>query len=210
LIHAQEQERTRMARDIHDDLGQRLAALGISLAQIRRLSPGNEELFTQAENEVDDLARAIRELSHNLHSAVLEHAGLEAALRSLADEYARLGHLEVKLYIEQLPSFLPQEVALATYRIVQEGLRNVLKHSGAPTARVYLNSTSTTMLIQVKDEGRGFNSSDMNGRTGLGLVSAEERARLLGGKFWVTSVPGQGTRLSAILPFQWGDQSEAA
>lgn len=209
LITAQEQERTRMARDIHDDLGQRLAALGLSLAQIRRRSPGNEELFAQAENEVDDLAKAIRELSHNLHSAVLEHAGLETALRSLADEYTRLGHLKVKLHIEQMPSVVPDEVALAAYRIVQEGLRNVQKHSGAPTARVYINSTGGAILIQVKDEGRGFYPGDRNGGNGLGLVSAGERARLLGGKFWVSSGPGQGTRLSAILPLQKGNQCEA-
>jgi PAS domain S-box-containing protein len=210
LIHAQEQERMRVARDIHDDLGQRLAALGISLAHIRRLSTGNEELFAQVENDVDELARAIRELSHNLHSAVLEHAGLEAAVRSLADEQSSLGHLRVTLHVEYLPRVLPSSVALTAYRIVQEGLRNVQKHSGATAARVYLNATELSLLIQIKDEGRGFNPADMNGRTGLGLISAEERTRLLGGKFWITSYPGQGTRLSAVLPLDKGDLSEAA
>ena len=202
LITTQEKERTRVAREIHDDLGQRLAALGISLANIRRHFTGSDELFARAEKDVDDLAKAIRELSHNLHSAVLEHAGLEAALKSLADEQNRLGRLEVTLKVGNGPRTLSREVSLAAYRIAQEAMRNVQKHAGPAQATIYLDATDSTLLIQVSDNGRGFDPALRRDRAGLGLISAQERARLLGGRCWVTSSPGNGARISAVLPLR--------
>jgi signal transduction histidine kinase len=118
--------------------------------------------------------------------------------------------LRVSLAVEALPESMPWEISLAAYRIVQEALRNVHKHSGASAAKVFINATSTTLLIGIHDDGCGFNPKTRHHKLGLGLIGVRERARLVGGRLWITSAPGNGTRLSAVLPVKDGAHHEAA
>ena len=210
VISAQEQERRHVARELHDALNQQVAALAISISAARRrlasgigIEPVTADL-ERLQRKTADLADAIREVSHGLHPAALEHGGLVAALKSFATEFGPLAELEILITAPDDAAGLAPDVALALYRVVQEAIRNIARHSGARRAEIILTVGAETVELLVKDEGRGFDLSRSRGGAGLGLVSIEERVRLLQGEVLVTSRPGHGTDVLVSIPLAGG------
>lgn len=202
VIVAQEDERRRISRELHDDITQRLAALGIEMGLLKRNNALHdsviEEELTRLQGEVLGLSEDIRQLSHSLHPSVLEHSSLAAALESYCREFSRQSGIATTFAHRDVPAEIPPSVAIAFYRIAQEALRNVALHSGATAASVVLSGENLTLTVI--DDGRGFDPTQAIKSTGLGLVSMEERARLAGAVVSIDSVPGEGTTVSARIP----------
>ncbi|HEX6039501.1 sensor histidine kinase [Longimicrobium sp.] len=206
VLTAHEEERRRIARELHDDLSQRVAALGIGIS---RLTASEGEAAAQAARlhaEVGDLAERIRTLSHRMHPALLEHAGLVSALSAVCDETQRADGIRVAFTAACADTQIPANVAIVAYRVAQEGLRNVVRHAGVGQARITVACVGGALELVVADHGAGFDPA--RAPWGLGLVSMAERAHLLGGDFHVVSVPGGGTELRARLPL--GDPAKQA
>jgi PAS domain S-box-containing protein len=203
LINAQEEERRRISRELHDDVVQKVASLAIRMSLVKqRVTASTDALgaeLTNLQHRVSELAEDIRRLSHQLHPAVLEHAGLTVALHSFIAEFSRIEGVEVKLSAPERSDVIPKEVALCAYRVVQESLRNVARHSGATAAEVVLTIEGDELHLSIKDEGRGFDVESARG-CGLGMVSVEERVRLCQGSVEITSELNKGTKLSARIP----------
>ena len=192
LLVAQEEERGRIARELHDDFGQRVALLSWKVSELPELVPEAAQPKIKAVREdLQDLGRELREISHRLHPSVLADLGLAEALHSLTDEYERLG-LSIEIQVKHLPP-VPLDTATSLYRIAQEALQNVVKH--APGARVCLKvfQTPNQLLLHLRDNGPGVSVQQVRGRGGLGLISMQERARLAGGSLQLLSRPGEGT-----------------
>jgi len=206
LMFAQEQERRHIARELHDDLSQQVAALAISISNTKRSlargGAGNRALtdLDVLQRSTTELADAIRELSHGLHPAALEHGGLAAGLKSFAAEFSRREGVDVAVTTVGDDGAIAPHVALALYRIVQESIRNVARHSGARRAEVIVTVSDAAVEVLVKDEGSGFDVTRLCRGAGLGLVSIEERVRMLQGALLVTSRPGHGTDLLVQIP----------
>lgn len=204
LIVAQEEERRRLARELHDDLNQRLAGVAITIADVKQRSldaPGGvRHQLDRAGEQLAQLVASVRQLSHQMHPGVLEHAGLVLALRSLAQDLASRGELDVDLAFGEFEEPLAGDVALVLYRIAQEALRNVVKHAGTGAAEVFLGRVGETLVLTVRDHGVGFEPTLSSGRYGLGLLSIHERVRVLGGDVRVRSTPGAGTEVTVRVP----------
>lgn len=205
LITAQEEERRRIARDLHDDLGQQLAALSLAIGRLaQRLPEGPGERgewpVERVQERIATLAGGLRALSHQLHPVVLEYAGLAPALRSHCEEVQRLTGVACRLDLSGEIGPLAPEVALGTFRVAQEALRNVISHAGATVAHVSVSVTPRGLRLRVRDDGAGFDPSTAWESPGLGLVSMRERAGLLGGTLRVRSRPGAGTVVEARIP----------
>jgi PAS domain S-box-containing protein len=204
LISAQEEERARIARELHDDFSQRLALLGIGLGQLWKKLP-IEEVEERA--SVLDMLKGTKEmsvdihsLSHQLHSSKLEHVGLVPALRGLCKDISKKYGIEVHFSERELPPSIPKDVALCLFRVAQESLGNTVKHSKAPDARVDLGANEKGVTLSVLDTGKGFDTSVHNPAAGIGLIGMRERLRLVGGKLLVKSAPGRGTEIIAEVP----------
>ena len=204
LITAREEEATRIARELHDDVGQRLAVVSIGLSRLRAAvsdaAPGGTGQITRLQEQLGSVARSLRELSHQLHPGALEHVGLAAALQMKCEEVRQVTGLVVQMRSGELP-LIRQDVALCLYRVAQEALTNVVRHSGARSVEVVLASEHSVMRLEISDDGRGFNPGAPNHR-GLGLHSLTERVRLLGGRLTVQGWPGRGTVLRATIPLR--------
>lgn len=205
LIAAQEEERRRVARELHDDFNQRLAVLSLELEQLgqkiqRPLSirQSLERLQVQAR----ELAAEIHRLSYKLHPSKLDHVGLGAAIKSLCGELTESGKLKVDFRQAGFPAALDRDVTLCVFRIAQEGLRNCVKHSGAESARVTLTRTRNSVRLEVSDNGCGFNAEASLIEKGLGFISMKERLHLLGGQMNVYSRPARGTRIEISVPLK--------
>ena len=202
LIAAQELERQRIARDLHDDLSQKLALLAI---RIDRLSERDALDGDRLESRIRSLAQAVAEiatdvhnLSHELHPSKLETLGFVEAVRGLCRETRRLSGIAVDFRHSGASTIVDTHVSLHLYRIVQEGLHNVSKHSGASQALVELVTGPDAIDLRIADSGCGFDESDST--TGLGLVNIRERVRLLEGQMVIHSAPNEGTRLGVRVP----------
>jgi len=204
LITAQETERARIARDMHDDFNQQLAALSIQLSALRQGSPGGGAAMTEALGELQQrtvaLTDQIRSFSQDLHPAVLEHIGLAAALRTYCVQFADRHRLRLDFTADDDLGAIRRDVALCIYRIVQEGLRNVVSHAGVAEVGVSLGRSADRLELVISDRGRGFEPSAALARGGVGLLSIDERVRLVGGSLAITSAPGLGTRLQVRVP----------
>jgi PAS domain S-box-containing protein len=208
LIDAQEQERRRIARELHDDIGQRLALLTVKLEQLQ-LEPLDlpevririDELQVQA----SEIATDVQTLSHELHSTKLEYLGPVAAMRGHCQEFAEQTKLKVDFKSHGLPRPLPPEISLCLFRVMQESLRNALKHSGARQVEVGLWGTKDEVHLSVSDRGIGFDSEAAKRGRGLGLVSMEERLKLHKGVFSIESQPKHGTTIHAKVPLSSGN-----
>ena len=202
VIIAQEDERRRISRELHDDVTQRLAALGIEMGLLKsgdaQHNPVIEQELTRLQGEVLRLSEDIRQLSHALHPSVLEHSNLTAALEAYCHEFSRQTGIDTTFAHRNVPAEISQPVAIAFYRIAQEALRNVAVHSGATTSSVVLSGEN--LSLNVIDNGRGFDQAQAIKSQGLGLVSMEERARLVGAIVTIESIPGEGTTVSAEIP----------
>ena len=206
LINAQEEERTRIARDLHDDVSQQLAGLGILLsglrARVARLDaePEIEWTVMTLRDRTTSLAEAIRTLSHELHPSVLQHAGLSATLRRQCAEVEELHRQGVTFSAEGDLDSLGPEVSLCLFRVTQEALNNAVRHARAGAISVRLRRADGVVELDVIDDGVGFAAGE-RGRRGLGLRSIDERVRLTGGSVHVESRPGQGTQLRVRIPW---------
>jgi signal transduction histidine kinase len=206
LINAQEKERCRLASEIHDDFSQRLALMALELETAEEtIGTAPNEAVRQVHsvlNSASELGADLHTLSHRLHSSTLERLGLVPGIVALCKEFASQQSIEVDLLTEDLPHSVQPDVALCLFRIVQEGLRNLKRHSGAAKAQVRLHRVGDKLLVMVRDEGVGFDVHDLESKIGLGIRSMEERADLLGGRFEIHSKPGKGTRIDAWVPLE--------
>jgi signal transduction histidine kinase len=198
LIHAQEEERRRMARDLHDDLNQRLGLLAFGLASISRRLPDEEShQIQQLWEQATSLSKDVHQLSHELHPSALEHLGLGGAARALCDETSKQKKVNIAFSEKDIPVQLPPAMSLCLFRILQESLNNVCKHSQASSAWVKLRRVRDGIRLTVRDDGVGFDPTDERNRGGLGLLSMNERLRLVGGRIAIDSVPSKGTTVKA-------------
>lgn len=208
LIAAHEEERAYVAREVHDDALQRVALIQHDVADWLDKRPSvsaqdraSAEGFRQ---ELEDLGVMLRRVAHRLHPAIIDQGGLLPALSQLADDMSRITAVEVSA---RLPVSLPvgaldRERSLLLFRIAQEALRNVARHSGARTAEVAVEVQDDRLILVVKDDGRGFDAADSRHAAGLGLVSMGERARLAEGSYTLWSVPGGGTTIRVSVPLR--------
>ena len=207
LIGAQDIERARIARDLHDDVSQQLAGLSIAFSGLRQQltdSDVSEDLrrqLVELQQETLTLARNVRQLSHDLHPTVLQHLGLVKGLTSYCGELGRAHGVAMTCAAEGDFGAIAPDAALCVYRIAQEALRNVVAHAGASRADVRLVLVGDQAQITVVDDGRGFDVAGRGERGhGLGLVSMSERARIIGGAVSIVSELYQGTRVEATIP----------
>jgi two-component system, NarL family, sensor kinase len=206
LILAQEEERMRIARELHDDVLQRLSGLGIGINKIKAqfgASLAAMELLSELETNAQSVSEVIRHLAHDLHPAVLAYTDLFSALRSYCEEFQSSTGIRTTLHVEGSPD-LSSQFSLNLYRIVQEALRNIAKHSGSAEATVSLVIDAAEFRIRISDRGRGFILKDAYKTGGLGLSSMEERAHLLGGTLAIESDPGKGTSILLRAPLATG------
>jgi PAS domain S-box-containing protein len=207
LITAQEEERWRIARELHDDFGQRLAVMDMCAERLAEHMAGHPAtLAADAQRElamireqIRELDAGMREVSHRLHPSVLADIGLPAGLRALVDDF-RLGGGEASLRVSEGFGEISLEIATALYRIVQEALRNVAKHAPGAPVRINLNETGQEIRLSIEDAGPGFDVNKVRAKGGLGLLSMQERARLAGGTLQVRTDIGTGTLLVISIP----------
>jgi len=202
LIEAQEDERRRISRELHDDIGQQAAAIAADLCALREtMARGSQDsasgLADMVSQLATELASSIHKLSHDLHSSRLQYLGLASALRELCDKLAAQHHLTIELIVDCQVDRLPEPVELCIFRIAQEALSNVVKHSGGTTAFVKVALHGKTISLCVADDGVGFDTS--TSPAGIGLTSIRERLRLVGGELFIKSSCETGTELLAEI-----------
>jgi len=207
LMSAQDEERKRMSRELHDAFSQELAALSTESRLVKRELPlrarNAAKKVEEIAHRIGKLATHIQQMSRRLHPAILDDLGLESALRSECYTFSELYGIHVDLRVGAVPRSLPASIALCLYRIAQESLQNVVKHSGSFKAVVVLDLKKEEIRLAIKDSGRGFDlQAQKRRKRGLGLVGMEERARLVGGRVTIESGPGQGTRVLVRIPLK--------
>jgi signal transduction histidine kinase len=209
LLHAQEEERRRIAREMHDDWTQRLALLGIDLAKLEKHlgAPGQEvlPLLRTMQEKLVGLSEDVHALSRQLHPSILDDLGLVEALRSECASFSRREGIAVEYRPRDVPDALPKEAALCVYRVAQEALRNLAKHAAVNEAWVSLFASGPELLLRVQDGGVGFDPAAVRCGPGLGLSSMEERAHLVQARLTVTSASGQGTLVEVCVPLTRGE-----
>ncbi len=214
LIEAHEEERTWIARELHDDINQRMALLAIELDRWnQQLPPSAVELHDHihhASQRLSDIAVDVQALSHRLHSSKLEYLGLVAAAESFCKELSEQQKVEIDFRHTAIPRSVPKEISLCLFRVLQESLQNAVKHSGVRHFKVELCSTEGEIQLTVSDLGVGFDSQDAINRRGLGLISMRERMQLVSGEISIKSQPGGGTTIQARVPVRSGSGSMRA
>jgi PAS domain S-box-containing protein len=202
LMSAQEDERRRLARELHDDLAQRAAVVEFDVEALRNSlhePQDTDDLLERLRSNVRELARGLRETSHRLHPSVLEDLGLDAALRLLVEEHCRRGEDVTYLRRSEVPS-MGSEVNGALYRIAQEALHNASRHAPTAPVRVMLAAEERELRLIIEDAGPGFSVTEVRGRGGLGLLSMHERANSVRGALAINAVPDEGTRVTVCVP----------
>lgn len=204
LITATERERSRVAAEIHDDFSQRVAVIALKLENVAEIvAPFSNEADRQLHevlNSTSELGADLHTLSHQLHSSTLESLGLVPAVGALCKEFTSQQGIEVHFTFDHTPGPVHPDVGLCLFRIVQEGLRNLKKHSGAQHASVDLRVDGQKLFVRVTDQGSGFDMKELAHNSGLGVRAMEERVRLLGGEFTIEAAPGEGTTVEAWVP----------
>lgn len=202
LIEAQEKERSRIARDLHDDICQRLALLSMELEQANRngAPPSTKSKLEKIRQHCSEITGDVQSLSHQLHSSKLEYLGVVAATRAFCKEFAKQHDVRVDFRDENVPTQLPRDISLCLFRVAQEALHNAMKYSRASRFSVDVRGMADEVQLVVKDAGVGFDLEEAKRNRGLGLVSMQERVHLVHGRFNVESKPGGGTRVVAVVP----------
>jgi PAS domain S-box-containing protein len=203
LLGLQEAGNRDLARELHDDLSQKLAALGMEISTLLQPSVPPESLpgrVRRLSDRINGLAEGVHAMSRRLHPAVLDELGLEAALREECAAFSAQGDIPCEVQSRGVPKSLPADVSLCLYRVAQESLRNIAKHAEATKVRVALSGKKAGITLRVEDTGDGFDLKEVKGKGGLGLISMEERVRLLNGKFTIESHPGEGTTVDVFVP----------
>jgi PAS domain S-box-containing protein len=214
LIEAQEEERTRIARELHDDISQRIALQALNLESLKEALPASAtELVRgigEVQDQISDLARDIEGLSHRLHSSKLDYLGLEVAAAGFCKEASERQGVEIDFHCENVPKRLSQEISLCLFRIMQEALQNAIKHSGSRHFDVSLRGGLNEIQLTVLDSGIGFDPEDATIGSGLGLTSIRERLKLVNGKLFIDSQSQRGTTMLARVPLSPKTKSAAA
>ncbi len=202
LIEAQEEERTRIARELHDDICQRLALLSMELEQANRGSNGSggSPKIEEIRRHCAQIAVDVQALSHKLHSSKLEYLGLAAAIRSFCREFSQQHNVGVQFDDQDVPSYLPYDISLSLFRVTQEALQNAQKHSGVDHFSVTLRGSANDIRLEVCDSGSGFDIERAKSDRGLGLVSMQERVHLVHGTFTIKSAVNGGTKILVRVP----------
>lgn len=204
LIEAHEEERTWIARELHDDINQRIALLAIELEQLKQRLPESaiehQQPIRQICQRLSDIGNDIQALSHRLHSSKLEYLGIAVAASSYCRELSQQQKVEIDFHHAEMPRNLPKEISLCLFRVLQEALQNAVKHSGVRRFRVALRGTAHEIQLTVSDQGAGFDPQDVMSRPGLGLISMRERLQWVGGELSVKSQPAHGTTICARVP----------
>jgi PAS domain S-box-containing protein len=205
LVEAQEQERTRIARELHDDIGQRLALLAIEMEQLHQdplIVRKVRRRMGKLQEQISRIAADIQSLSHELHSARLQYLGIAAAMKGFCQEFGEQQKVKIHFKTHDLPSPLSPDISLCLFRVLQEALHNSAKHSGVRQFDVQLWGTSGEIQLTVKDSGAGFEREAAKGSRGLGLISMEERLKLVNGRLSIDSQPKRGTTIRARVPLR--------
>jgi PAS domain S-box-containing protein len=203
LINAQEEERSRVARELHDDLSQRMALLSIELEQLADAMSSSVKMrrrFESLQNQAQEISSDIHRLSYSLHPSKLDHLGLAAAIKSLCEQINASGKLRVYLHQQSFTETLPKDITLCLFRIAQETLRNAVKHSQATHVRVNVQMASDLVRLTVADDGCGFDMQSPAFAAGLGFVGMRERLRIVGGELEINSQRAHGTRIEVTIP----------
>lgn len=207
MIRAQEEERTRLARELHDDINQRLALLANGIERLD-LAIGSQETSTEHKQLralsqlTNEIVSDIQTISHQLHPAKLQFLGLSAAVRGLCNEFSRqYSDITIAFDVVDLPRDLDDDLSLNLFRALQECLRNIAKHSHAHSAKIALFSEAAHLILDISDDGAGFAADSSIGK-GLGLISIQERLRQVEGTVTISSAPGSGTHIRATAPLR--------
>ena len=204
MISAQEDERRRISRELHDDMNQRLAVLAFNIQSAQKGLGASSPMYLTLQKlyeGVSSLSDDVRNLAYQLHPSILDDLGLEVALRSFVDEFSKWEGIPVAFTATDLPVSLPHELASCLYRVTQECMRNVSRHSKATQVEVHLRGVDGGLRLSILDNGKGFEvKARRSGKHGLGLIGMEERVRVVQGTYEVKSAPGQGTEVMVWVP----------
>ncbi len=204
LIRTQETERRRIALELHDQLGQELALLSIGIEQLSQKAPESQAQFDEKLPELamrtKELASKVQTLSHQLHPSTLVHLGLVAASKSLCNEVSQSSDIQIDFRDSDVPSSISEEVSICLFRVLQESLTNMVKHSGTQRAQVELAGSPSEIRLQIGDSGVGFDPESIKSRGGLGLIGMRERLSLIDGKLLIESQPSGSTWIKARVP----------
>jgi len=204
LIYAQEEERSRLARELHDDLAQRLAVFAIDVGQLEQqlVDPPDpiQEKFREMKKDIIEISQDVHNLSRQLHPSILDDLGLIKAVESECANFSRREGIEIVFNHENVPTGIPKGISLSLYRIIQEGLSNISKHACADHISVSLKGIGHDVLLSVEDDGLGFDSAEVKKKPGLGFSSMSERASLIHGEFSISSQPERGTVITVRVP----------
>jgi two-component system CheB/CheR fusion protein len=204
LMNAQDAERRRVSRELHDDLSQKVAKLQFDIDTLEQKLPADlgevKQRLCQVRDQAGALSDDLRRVAHQLHPATLDHLGLTVALKAYAQEFSQSTAIPVLFTSHEVPANIPIETASSVYRIAQEALRNVVKHAGKATVEMTLRGTSDGLELSIRDNGIGFDMEAGRAKHGLGLIGMEERMRLVGGKFSVETTPGHGVAITIQAP----------
>jgi PAS domain S-box-containing protein len=214
LIEAQERERDRIARDLHDDVCQQLALVSIGLEEVQRKFPDSvsehRSQVGELRNRIMDIATDVQMMSHELHSAKLSYLGAAVAMKGFCREFGEHHKFEIEFDSHDVPRQLPPDVSLCLFRVLQEALHNAAKHSGVKRFDVQLWGTSGDIHLTISDRGSGFDSKTAMQDRGLGLTSMQERVRLVNGRFAIESKPMYGTTIRVQVPLVSGHEQQRA
>ena len=203
LVNAQEAESRRVGRELHDGIGHSLAMLTIDLQgtmqSLGDQSPNTHARLAGLSDKLKDLCHDVANLSRRLHSSTLEILGLAVAVKALSREFSEHYQLQARCECSGVPDNLAPDVSLCLFRVTQEALHNIAKHSQATKINIELDGASDSLRLSISDNGVGFVQNSARIRPGLGLISMRERLHLIGGRFVITAKPGFGTRIEALV-----------
>ncbi len=201
FITAQEDERRRISRDLHDDLGQQAALLGIRLDELVNTAPPEiRGTLVEIRDQMAEFSGSLRKMSHQLHPSMLEDLGLHVALDSLVEDYRQAG-MPICISPEPVAYSIPLSAATALYRVAQEALSNAARHARGSDVYLALKTFDNELRLIIRDSGPGFSLGDVRHTSGLGLLSMQERVRLAGGTLYISAKPGNGTLVLVRMPF---------
>ncbi len=210
LITNQEKELRRLARELHDDLTQQLAVISIDAGNIiqefKDLPPAVFSTVSYIKDRLIKVSKDVHNMSRALHPSILDDLGLVRAVKSECSNFSSRMGIAVMFTPKNLPDTIPNNIALTIYRIIQEGLANIAKHANTKNAYVFLESNDNSILLTVRDTGKGFDPVQVRHYAALGLGSMRERIRLVNGKFSITSRPGKGTSIEVEIPLKNNDE----
>jgi signal transduction histidine kinase len=206
IIKAQEEERRRIARELHDNLNQKMALLSIELEELSHKLPKRSNELRRLVHDLwartQDISSEIHRMAYQLHPFKLEHLGLSPAVQSLCDELMKRHEMTIVFRHREVPRDLPAETTLCLFRIAQESLGNVIKHSGSREAQVVLEHVGQSIRLTISDAGRGFDPESPKTKHGLGLISMRERLRSVSGELSIHSRPFEGVQIIASIPLE--------